>query len=353
MGNGVLKFARLYKPERWRQSSWFWRIAMVILTLFMLLLVSMYFASRPPAPISARAALIRVLPADKLDDKGRPKVVKTGAALTAMTIHIINSLQHKFGGYTRNDVTPPGVLMDNMPAWEYGVLRNARDISKAFRNQFSMMKAGSTIDDDLKDIENNLSYQSTKWMFPSPETSYARAADALLRYFNRIIDDDSDAQFYARADNLRIFLTDYVSINLESYAQRLSQSVGAASENMGLAGAAPAQQNTGSPQQLFKKTPWYRVDDIFYEARGYAWALLQEMRAIRVDFTSVLVRKNAMAYIDQIIRELEASQKTVWSPIILNGSGFGMMTNHSLVLASYLSRAETMIIRLAGVLETG
>ncbi|MCB1707405.1 MAG: DUF2333 family protein, partial [Halioglobus sp.] len=46
-------------------------------------------------------------------------------------------------------------------------------------------------------------------------------------------------------------------------------------------------------------------------------------------------------------------QETVWSPMILNGSGFGLMANHSLVMASYISRANAAIIDLRDLLSQG
>ncbi|HET8731852.1 MAG TPA: DUF2333 family protein, partial [Moraxellaceae bacterium] len=39
------------------------------------------------------------------------------------------------------------------------------------------------------------------------------------------------------------------------------------------------------------------------------------------------------------IHELEATQQPLWSPVVLNGSGFGIFGNHSLVMANYLSRS--------------
>ena len=41
------------------------------------------------------------------------------------------------------------------------------------------------------------------------------------------------------------------------------------------------------------------------------------------------------------------------SPIVLNGSGFGMFSNHSLVMASYISRAHAAIIDLRELLSKG
>lgn len=350
---GAKKVAGLYKPSTIREKGWIWRGLLIIGTLIAAILLMMFIFSREPATITPKQALVKYLPADRVDENGEPKAVKTGAAITAMTIHLIDSLQHKSGGYVSNDVTPPGILMDNMPEWEWGVLRNVRDLSKVFRNNFATSGTQTKLDDDLAEVENKLSIDSEKWLFPSPEDSYDDAARALQRYFTRIIDDnDADAQFYARADNLRRFFR-VVSPNLGSYSQRLSESVGIEVENMALAGDKNATQTTEAPKQLFNKTSWWKIDNNFYEARGYAWALLQEMQALRVDFKAVLEDKNAMVYIDQLIRELEATQKTVWSPMILNGNGFGVVTNHSLVMASYLSRANAILIELTDLLERG
>ena len=63
--------------------------------------------------------------------------------------------------------------------------------------------------------------------------------------------------------------------------------------------------------------------------------------------------KNATVSLQQIIRELEATQQTVWSPMILNGSGFGLLANHSLVMANYISRANAALIDLTELLSQG
>ena len=71
------------------------------------------------------------------------------------------------------------------------------------------------------------------------------------------------------------------------------------------------------------------------------------------DFADVLENKNARVSLQQIIRELEPSQDTVWSPMILNGDGLGFVANHSLVMASHVSRANAGIIDLRALLAQG
>jgi len=106
-------------------------------------------------------------------------------------------------------------------------------------------------------------------------------------------------------------------------------------------------------KELDVTTPWLEIDDVFYEARGTAWALIEFLQAVEVDFADVLRKKNAQVSLQQIIRELEGTQETVWSPMVLNGSGFGLLANHSLVMASYISRANAAIIDLRDLLSQG
>ena len=77
------------------------------------------------------------------------------------------------------------------------------------------------------------------------------------------------------------------------------------------------------------------------------------MKAVETDFQGVLEDKNAEVSLRQIIRELESTQENLWSPMILNGSGFGVFANHSLVMASYISRANAAIIDLRELLSRG
>lgn len=43
------------------------------------------------------------------------------------------------------------------------------------------------------------------------------------------------------------------------------------------------------------ETPWLKIDDVFYEARGQAWALSHLLRAIEVDFADVLAKRTPLS----------------------------------------------------------
>lgn len=281
------------------------------------------------------------------------KQPQVGFATTSTLIRLTETLLYKPGGYITNDVAPPGVWLDNMPNWEFGVLVQLRDLSRALRKDIARSQSTSREDVDLATAEPQLHFDSRSFWFPSTESEYERAIRYLRAYQIRLVDEDqSNAQFYARADNLRNWLAD-VETRLGSLSQKLSASVGKDQLNVDLAGDNEARQSTNAPQELRLQTPYFEIDDVFYEARGASFALAHLMKAIEIDFYKVLEKKNALVSVQQIVRELEATQQPIMSPMILNGSGFGIFANHSLVMANYISRANAAIIDLRRLLEQG
>lgn len=277
----------------------------------------------------------------------------TGAATAISLITVVETLLEKPGGYLSNDISPPSLWMDNIPNWEYGVIIQVRDMNKAMREAFSRSQSQSLEDKDLALAESRFNFDNNSWMLPATESQYKEGLEYLNQYVDRLLDPaQQQAQFYARADNLRYWLST-VETRLGSLSQRLSASVGRLQLNTDLAGETHGAQATPTPDDTFVKTPWMELDDVFYEARGSTWALIHFLRAVEIDFAGVLEKKNALISLRQIIRELEASQQAVYSPMILNGSGFGLLANHSLVMASYISRANAAIIDLRELLQLG
>lgn len=276
---------------------------------------------------------------------GKERVV--GFATTSTLIRLSELLREKPGGYLSNDLAPPGIWLDNIPNWEYGVLVQIRDMTRSLRKDIARSQSTSMENADLAIAEPQFNFDSNSFWFPSTESEYKRGTQYLRRYQAGLLDRTSSTQFYARADNLRNWLAD-VETRLGSLSQRLSASVG---KDQLTESDRVEQVSTGSEVRV--KTGFLELDDIFYEARGASFALVHLLHAIEIDFHDVLVKKNALVSLRQIIRELEASQQPVMSPVILNGSGFGMLANHSLVMANYISRANAAIIDLRRLLEQG
>lgn len=277
----------------------------------------------------------------------------TGSTTTSTLIEVVNVLLEKRGGYLSNDILPPWVFLDNVPNWEFGALTQVRDLARTMRNDFSRSQTQSTEDADLSQADPLLHYSNDRWIPPDTEGRYHKATAFIEAYLMRLSDPDQPgAQFYARADNLNTWL-ELVEKRLGSLSQRLSASVGQERLNTDLAGDSAATQSTSAPDQLQIKTSWTQIDDVFYETRGSAWALIHFLKAMEVDFNDVLRKKNALISFRQIIRELESTQEPLHAPMVLNGDKFGAFANHSLVMANYISRANAAIIDLRFLLRQG
>jgi hypothetical protein len=325
-----------------------WGLIAVVLVIVAMLGLGIWWSFQP-AKFDVQATMEA-----EIGDDARPVA---GAAIVASAIKVADTLLHKPGGYLRNDMTPPGIIMDNMPSWEYGLLTELRDSVRALRNDFSRSQTQSIENDDLKKADSEFNFDANAWFLPAAEQEYEQGITALQSYLADLVAGDPGARFYTRADNLAAYLQ-VVEKRLGSYGQLLSASVGDEELTAALSGQ-PADRalQEGAAQSTAagtgSRTPWTEIDDVFFEARGYSWALLHMMKAIAIDFASVLADKNAEVSIQQIIRDLEYASMRKWSPVVLNGHGFGVLANHSLVLASYMSRANAAVLDLRVLLERG
>ncbi len=323
-----------------------WAAGLLTATYIVIVLVLGFLWNTEPDPFDVRQAAAEITQGPDTD-------FVVGSVITATMIRIGETLLYKRGGYLSNDIAPPGLLMDNQPNWEFGALVMLRDSSGALRNHWSRSQSQSLEDEDLAIAEPLFNFDNSSWILPSTEGEYQEAITALERYLSRLSDTSvQNAQFFARADNLKQYL-DIVSKRLGSLSQRLSASVGQVRVNTDLANDPQAQQSTQTAKIIIVKTPWLELDDVFYEARGAAWALVHLLQAVEIDFQNILEKKNAIVSLRQIIRELESSQESTLSPVVLNGSGFGFLSNYSLTMANYISRANAAIIDLRNLLEQG
>ena len=329
-------------------GRWFGRVVGSLLGIYLLgaLLVGWWWSQEPDLfPVQQRAQAA----AEKAQ-----RQMASGYTTVETLKQVAQTLLDKPGGYLSNDIAPPGLWLDNMPAWEYGVLVQVRDLSRAMRKDFARSQSQSTEDPDLAKAEPRFNFDNKSWALPASEAEYKEGIKSLDRYLARLADPSQpNAQFYTRADNLNNWLGD-VATRLGSLSQRLSASVGRVRLNTDLQDNRAVPEGESVPvREEEVKTPWLQIDNVFYEARGQAWALSHMLRAIEVDFADVLAKKNATVSVRQIIRELEAAQEPLWSPMVLNGSGYGVLANHSLVMANYISRANAAIIDLRTLLSQG
>jgi len=350
--NTARSFLSLYHVTNLKQRGLFWSLLLFTLTLIVVLfIVGIIWSSEPETQDVKRIAL-------EMAEHNTAAIVP-GYTTTATEIFVITTLLDKPGGYLSNDKMPPASLfgivklLDNIPNWEFGALVMARDTARVLRNDFSRSQSQSLENPDLAEAEPLLNFQNDSWLFPPSEREYRKAITHLNNYLNQLSQhNDANTQFFTRADNLNELLA-VIEKRLGSFSQRLNASVEELRVNTDLAGDPDAQQSTRSPGLIIAKTPWIEIDDVFYEARGYVWALCHVLRAIEIDFDGVLKKKNATASLQQVIHLLEQALVKPSSPMVLNGAPLGWMANYSKSMVSYISPANSAIIDLRSLLTKG
>jgi hypothetical protein len=314
---------RLEQPE----YGWIWKPLLVLLVIALLVAVALgIWWSRPPPTFDVEQATA--------ERREEASPASRGAVTTATLITSLQTLRDKPGGYLRNDIAPPGVWLDNLPSWELGVLEASRDLA----GTLPAMEAGEA--PALDAAVERLARSHDDWFYPGTEHHLGEAVAALDDYLSAL-GEAGDAGF-AEGAALSSWL-ERVAGRLDDLGRRLSASVGSR-ERLREAGIAD--------DALPPPTPWYRVDDVFFEARGAAWALLHQLQAVQRDQADVIEGAGRLDDWSLLVAELERTQRRLWSPVVLNGSGFGIFANHSLVMANHLSRARDRARELALALET-
>ncbi|EDN71063.1 conserved hypothetical protein [Beggiatoa sp. PS] len=335
----------LYHPDHLKKMGMARSGGLIALTVFgLMFLIGVWWSSSPSL------FNVQALAQERAEDYEEKLV--PGYATTNTLIEMTNILVNKSGGYLSNDIMPPSIFMDDMASWEWGVLQQIRDLSKALRNDISSSRTQAE-DPDLAKAEPLFNTDNQSWFWPESEDKYLEGAVLVEKYLHRLAaPQNKTARFLAGSNNLRDWLED-VTKRLASLSQRLSASVGQMRINTNVVINTETDESNTAPLEIEEKTPWTQVDNVFYETRGTCYALIHFLQAIEIDFAKVLKQKNATMTLQQVIRELKATQKTIWSLMVLNGSEFGLFANHSLVLSSYISRANTGIIELYTLLERG
>ena len=320
-----------------RYRGFAWLMGLFFVMILVLTTILAQYASLEPDQFDVQEEAL------KKSQKTNIRLVPNGYLYSNTLSVLAETLLDKNGGYLSNDVAPPSVFLDNMPSWEYGALVMIRDGATALRNQFARSQSQSSEDPDLAKAEPYFYYEHNSWALPSTEGEYRKGTKALNRYMGRLLNTRSKnrAQFYSRADNLRQYF-EVVEKRLGGLSARLISSTGRLQPT-----------NINERYATMTQTSWIKIDDVFWEARGATWALVHLLKAVEHDFGDVLADKNATETMQRVIHELEKAITPIWSPMILNGDGFGILANYSLTMATYITRANAATLDLRDIMMRG
>ncbi|MEC9484107.1 MAG: DUF2333 family protein, partial [Halomonas sp.] len=147
----------LERPE----YGWIWKPLLALLVIYVIVCIglSFWWNQRPDSFDIDRAVAEWRGPAA---DAPLPQ----GVVLPATLVASVDTLLDKPGGLLRNDVAPPGVWLDNMASWEFGVLYEARLFMQALP---ALNDADSPL---LAEAVEALNADSDNWIYPAPEERY-------------------------------------------------------------------------------------------------------------------------------------------------------------------------------------
>jgi hypothetical protein len=265
--------------------------------------------------------------ADSLQS-GQSRAVAVAAAL-------IDREVNKSGWVANNPFFTPSAMLDNMPAYQQGIISALARFSFELADQIGRTRGSSEIDADLKNASGLLQYSGTVWVWdPSvslaptatSEEQYEKARKALENYNRRLA--DGKAVFERRGDNLLATM------------ERIALDLGSSS--------AVLERHVADHSSDFLD---FQADDLFYNVKGQTYAYYVVLRALGGDFENVLRERELAGVYAQMLNSLhEAAALDPW--VVTNGAPDGLFPNsHLAAQGFYLLRARTQLREISDILR--
>ncbi len=253
----------------------------------------------------------------------------------AVAAGLINREVNQTGWVANNPFFTPSALLDNMPAFQQGIISALARFSFELADQIGRTRGSSEIDADLKNASGLLQYSGTVWVWdPSvslaptatSEQQYEKARKALESYNRRL--GDGKAVFERRGDNLLATM------------ERIALDLGSSS--------AVLERHVAEHSSDFLD---FQADDLFYNIKGQTYAYYVVLRALGGDFENVLRERELAGVYAQMLTSLhEAAALDPW--VVTNGAPDGFFpSSHLAAQGFYLLRARTQLREISDILR--
>lgn len=254
-------------------------------------------------------------------------------------------IRQMYENWLPNDMFWPTALLDNMPNFQLGELEVVRYNVRIIRDNLSRMRTTDKLDPQAEAAFTFLSNDPHKFWFPSAESKWKKGYENLDAFYQNLTQGKS--YFYPRADNLIELLSQYASL-MGGANTRLILAPGDIHRTLVM---EELEMKSKDNEMIEVDIPWHKVDNNFYYAQGIAYTLYHSFKAIKADFEGVLIDKNSMKLVDQILENLKRCD---FEPLIVfNGDPDSIFANHSLNLSGVFNDARQKINSLIVALEQG
>lgn len=228
----------------------------------------------------------------------------------------------------------PSYFLDNMPNFQLGLMSGVSSLATSMAKKLEKNIA-SPEDNYLHQAAELLEYPGTIWMFspqnklvpaPSAHSQYRKARKQLIKYNQGL--NDGSLIFYRNPKDLAYFL------------RRMKVQLGKTTTQL----EAQIREESSS---------WTdnQADNLFYHARGLAYADYMLLKALGFDYKQILVDTNTYSDWTILLKTLESAAQ--FAPAIVRNGEADSLTapNHLSNIGFYLYKAQIMMQKIAQQLE--
>jgi len=231
---------------------------------------------------------------------------KPGVALARASVQTLEfEVNGRFWGWRPNDILN---FTDNTNNYQLGVLEVTRRTVRVFMESLTLRSREADYEPLLAKASTALMVSPERYWFPSPESKYNQAFNAMEAYARDI--EEGKSPFFNRANTLLVLLNSYLEL-VEDCDDKLVS----AEE----AGKVPVRRT--------------QADNLVYYAKGIATALVPILEAVERDFDNVIaLRKDKAALSKAIAASRRAAE--IDPLVVTEGSLSGVFANHRANMAA-------------------
>lgn len=227
-------------------------------------------------------------------------------------------------GWRPNDFVlwGPGLWADNNSNRQTGIIQALRESIRVFKDHLTKVSA-TEYDPALVDADTKLRNDEFKFWFPSAESRFSSASEALTGYVEGLHTNPQISKPINRrnVELIRLFST-WTDLLGGAHAKLYEQDVSV-----------------------------FETDDYFYKAQGFAHVMAHLTRAVIREYAAELEeRQTVIDLLDQV--EASLSQAAVLKPLlVVDGSADGVFANHRRNLDVYIVDARQLLYSVREELE--
>lgn len=229
----------------------------------------------------------------------------------------------------------PSYFLDNMPAFQLGIINSLANFTTALPRVFPPLQSGQNKPDRLKTAAELLNYPGNVWLFspdnnltPAPSsTRQYRAAIRQLNKYNMAV--SAGIISYQPTDRDLKYLIGKIRNNLTAAANELERQIREFSSS------------------------WIdtRADDVFYYNQGKAYAAFLELKALGYDYKEIIVSAGQYENWTKALKTLE--EAAAISPLIVRNGSLNSLTapNHLVYLNAHIQKTCFLLLKISNQLN--